>query len=456
MNYPKITVVTGNYNHADYLPQSLDSNLSQSYPNFDIIVVDDGSTDNSIEVVNSYIAKDPRVSLIRNETNCGLLHAVKVGTDAATGEFIVYRSADDVSFPGFFEKAARMLVNNPQAGFCCGNLAYSYDDLAIYQVKRSNYSSKPKYFSPNQLSEVLTPDNPMWSHTVMARTEIMRATPFSDVDLFWLWDYLWNTVIAFRHGICYVPEVFAGARFYPESSSFSNSQNPKVLRRILRDILRILRTSCRDVLPYFMKCRILNAFPIDFVETVFENKEFWDMDTLLLLQGPLVEWNIFKSTQEEKKGIQAVIKRTLESNKKWILEQIKASPPGGVVVYGAGSHTLKLLKSWNYMNLPAIDAILVSETPKTSSFCGLPVYPVGKIDPAKIGLVLISSMSFEEAIAKNCRRFLPKVPRLTFWNPDLGTRTKPSLLVCCPNQNGVAGSDSNPDLGNRPQLLEQV
>ncbi len=223
MNYPKISVVIPNYNHADYLPQSLDSNLSQSYPNFEIIVVDDGSTDNSVEVVNQYIAKDPRVSLIRNETNCGLVHATKVGTEAATGEFIVYRGADDVSFPGFFEKAAQMLVENPQAGFCCGDFAYSYDDLDTFQVENSNYSSSPQYFSPDQLSEVLTPENPMWSHTVMARTEIMRATPCFDVDLTWLWDYLWNTVIAFRHGICYVPEVFAGARFYPESTSFSNS-----------------------------------------------------------------------------------------------------------------------------------------------------------------------------------------------------------------------------------------
>ena len=427
MKYPKISVVIPNYNHANYIAQSIDSNLSQSYPNFEIIVVDDGSTDNSVEVVNSYIAKDTRVSLIRNKTNCGLVHATKVGTEAAAGEFIVYRGADDVSFPGFFEKAARMLVENPQAGFCCGNLAYSYDDLVTYQVQHSNYSSSPQYLSPDQLAEVLTPENPMCSHTVMARTDIIRRTPCFEVDLDWLWDYLWNNVIAFRYGICYVPEVFAGARYYTESTSFSNSQKPEIIRQRLRDILRILRTSCRDVLPYFMKCRILKTFPVDLIETVFEYKEFWDMDTLLLLQSPLAEWNKIKASQEENKGIQAVIRRTLEANKKWIMEQIKASPPGGVVVYGAGSHTRKLLESWYQMNLPVIDAILVSETPKTSSFCGLPVYPVEKIDPAKIGLVIISSKSFEDAIAKNCRRFLPKVPRLTFWNLQLGDAPLPSL-----------------------------
>ena len=67
---PKVTVVTPNYNHARYLPQRLDSILAQTYQDFELIILDNASTDNSREVIESY-AKDPRVKAIFNAKNNG-------------------------------------------------------------------------------------------------------------------------------------------------------------------------------------------------------------------------------------------------------------------------------------------------------------------------------------------------------------------------------------------------
>jgi glycosyltransferase involved in cell wall biosynthesis len=106
---PKVTVVTPNYNYARYLPQRLDSILAQTYQDFELIILDDASTDNSREVIESY-AKDPRIRTIYNGENSGsTFKQWNLGLKHARGRYIWFAEADDYAKPSLIETLAKML-----------------------------------------------------------------------------------------------------------------------------------------------------------------------------------------------------------------------------------------------------------------------------------------------------------------------------------------------------------
>ena len=101
---PKITVVVPVFNTEQYLPACLDSILSQSLPDFEIVAVDDASTDGSPRILAEYAAKDSRVRIIEHETNRGLLSVRVSGVQAAKGKYLLFLDSDDCFLPGFLKK----------------------------------------------------------------------------------------------------------------------------------------------------------------------------------------------------------------------------------------------------------------------------------------------------------------------------------------------------------------
>ena len=108
---PLVSVVMSVYNGEEYLPASLDSLLAQEGVDFEIVVVDDGSTDRSSEILENYARKDSRVRVVRQE-NAGLTKALARGCSEAKGDFIARQDADDISFPGRLAKLASVLLEN--------------------------------------------------------------------------------------------------------------------------------------------------------------------------------------------------------------------------------------------------------------------------------------------------------------------------------------------------------
>lgn len=92
---PLISVVMANYNNARYLEECFLSLLSQSYDNVEVIIVDDGSSDNSVAVIEKIAAADARVRLIQNEKNFGLVYSLHTAIDQCNGEFILRHDPDD-------------------------------------------------------------------------------------------------------------------------------------------------------------------------------------------------------------------------------------------------------------------------------------------------------------------------------------------------------------------------
>ena len=110
-----------NYNHACYLPSALDALLSQDRTADEIIVIDDGSTDDSKHVIAHYAAKFVSVRLLANEKNIGVIATLSRGLYEARGHYIYFGAADDFVMPGFFAAAIKMLGANSQAGLFFGD-----------------------------------------------------------------------------------------------------------------------------------------------------------------------------------------------------------------------------------------------------------------------------------------------------------------------------------------------
>ena len=98
---PAISVIIPVYNTAKYLKACLDSVLSQSFPDFEIVAVNDASTDDSPAVLADFAAKDARVRIVDHESNKGLLAARVSGIRAAQGKYLLFLDSDDVFLPGF-------------------------------------------------------------------------------------------------------------------------------------------------------------------------------------------------------------------------------------------------------------------------------------------------------------------------------------------------------------------
>lgn len=112
---PLITIIMPVYNAADYLPRSIESILNQTYKNFEFIIVDDASTDNSWKIIKSYAQQDKRIIPVKNRINLGVSLTSNIALSMAKGQFLARMDADDISFADRIEKQFKFLTRNPKA-----------------------------------------------------------------------------------------------------------------------------------------------------------------------------------------------------------------------------------------------------------------------------------------------------------------------------------------------------
>lgn len=129
---PKISVFIPNYNHAQYLAQSIESVLGQTYKNFELIIVDDGSTDNSLDIICHYKEADPRIRTRIFDCNTGAINAANIALEMCEGEFVFPRAADDyLTDMQFFEKAMDAMERHPEVAGVFGGAVVTKDDKTI-------------------------------------------------------------------------------------------------------------------------------------------------------------------------------------------------------------------------------------------------------------------------------------------------------------------------------------
>ena len=111
---PLVTVLMPVFNAGVYLEEAINSILKQTFTDFEFLIINDGSTDNSLEIIKSF--DDKRINLINNEANLKLIKCLNLGLQKSKGEFIVRMDADDISLPTRIEKQINFLISNPEYG----------------------------------------------------------------------------------------------------------------------------------------------------------------------------------------------------------------------------------------------------------------------------------------------------------------------------------------------------
>ena len=131
---PIVSVILPNYNHALFLSKRIDSILAQTYQNFELIILDDCSTDNSVEIIETYQAKFPeKITFIQNDTNSGSPFVQwNKGVAIAKGKYIWIAESDDFCTPDLLEKSLEILQNNPTVGLVYCNSARIDENEQIF------------------------------------------------------------------------------------------------------------------------------------------------------------------------------------------------------------------------------------------------------------------------------------------------------------------------------------
>ena len=264
MSKPTLSVVIPNYNHAHYIGKQLEAIIDQTFSPIEIIVVDDASTDNSVEVINQFVHQDSRIRLVCNEQNKGVNQSSNHGISLASGDYIYSCSADDMVLPGLFEKSMNLLMEYPNAELCCSHPAFFDDETGMIDKHEDWFrpSAHSCYFSPEVLIPILGP-NVLWiaGHTCIVKRETFFKAGQYLSELEWYSDWFIFHVIAFRTGICYVPEALAALRVLPSSYSALGSNNSYQEKAVVKQLISLLKSEqYRDVLPAFRDSKVLDTF----------------------------------------------------------------------------------------------------------------------------------------------------------------------------------------------------
>lgn len=208
MSKTKVSVVTAVYNGQEYLNIAIDSILQQTHKNLELVIIDDGSSDNSKEIVKAYA--DKRIRYIY-QANKGLAAALNRGIKEATGSYIARMDCDDISYPSRLADQIRYLEKNKSVMMVGTSFDLIDQDGRI--IDRSIHLDRPKDIELEFLVR-----NPFGHGTVMIRKEAFKKTGVYDTDQP-IEDYeLWWRIVQ-SYPMANIPKQLYGWRVNPDSMS---------------------------------------------------------------------------------------------------------------------------------------------------------------------------------------------------------------------------------------------
>lgn len=217
-----LSVILPNYNHGLLLPRASRALLAQERPPDEIIIVDDGSSDNSRTVIEELARSSPKFRILWNETNRGAIPTLNRGIEAATGRYVYLAAADDWIMPGFFKLALAALEANPSCGLFCGE-SLLVDGLTnrptgVRPPARPAHRAGP--ISARQTEALLKRiDNFILTNSCVFRRDCIVAAGNLDGTLGPFADGIMARKIALTHGFYYAPHIVACWAVYPASYS---------------------------------------------------------------------------------------------------------------------------------------------------------------------------------------------------------------------------------------------
>lgn len=226
------------YNAEKYVYEAVKSVLNQTFSDFEFIIIDDGSTDNSYKILEGF--KDSRIQLLRNKKNSRISVTLNQGLSIAKGKYLARMDADDISRPNRLQKQFDFLENNPQFEFCGTDIQWIGKQTRIEKRPRSYEAVK---------------DYSLWgtafSHpTFMIRRNIYQSMRYNE-DFAGVEDYLLFSDLLQKHKGCNLPEVLLDYRISGEQATFLLNEDGEIVSNPSQKELyyEVFRINLRRIYP---------------------------------------------------------------------------------------------------------------------------------------------------------------------------------------------------------------
>jgi glycosyltransferase involved in cell wall biosynthesis len=246
----KVSVIIPNYNHGKFLKQRIDTILCQTYQDFELIILDDCSTDESRSIIDEYVAKTPGTLSFYNNSNSGNpFKQWDFGVSKANGEFIWIAESDDFADPSFLEKTSSILIKNENVGlvYCnskvidlLNNTEYFISDL---KVKSFGKKWKDDYINSgkNEISECLFRQNTINNVSgVLFRKSKYVEAGYADQSMKYCGDWFLYIRILLNSDIAYIANPLNTYRLHAGSSLHQYYRKSSFLSEVLRVYLFII------------------------------------------------------------------------------------------------------------------------------------------------------------------------------------------------------------------------
>jgi glycosyltransferase involved in cell wall biosynthesis len=230
-----LSVILPNFNDGDLIARALNALLDQTPSASEIIVVDDGSTDDSVAVIEGLQRQHTSIRLIRNTTNQGIVASVKTALAVAAGEYLLFASSDDYVLPGLFAHALAGLSAAPSAAFFCSGVALVNANNRVIGIRPVTAPQRGRgYLSPADVRRVIRGTD-FWAlgTSTVYRRRLLADIGYFDARLGSLGDALANRLLAFQHGFYFDPAVLAAYNKDPMSFSGRSALSVDDSRRLL-------------------------------------------------------------------------------------------------------------------------------------------------------------------------------------------------------------------------------
>jgi glycosyltransferase involved in cell wall biosynthesis len=248
---PTISIVMRNYNHASELRRSLPAIVNQSRPADEVIIVNDGSTDDSLAVIGEFASLTTTLRLVRNEVRQGVVAAVNRGLREAICDYVILAAADEQIVPDMCEQMETALIAFPHSQLVVAKFTEWFPETGITRHGQDDECDfwfvrglQPIWVSPALLRDLL------WRRHVRlsVNSAMFKRTALFEVGLFdpaleWHSDWFAIYATAFRHGFTAVPRVLSWYRVARESYSSNAGSNSKGQRRVVRNLHEKLDTA---------------------------------------------------------------------------------------------------------------------------------------------------------------------------------------------------------------------
>jgi glycosyltransferase involved in cell wall biosynthesis len=230
---PKISVVLPNYNHARELGISLAAIAAQTRPADEIVIVDDGSTDDSLEVIAGFAARCLNLRLIKHEQRQGVVAAVNRGVREASCDYVILASADECILPECCEAFGNAMAEFPQARLAVSKFTEWFPQTGELRLGQDNEcdlwflgGDGAEWVSPQRFHELLARAHIRLSvNSAMFERELLLEMGTFDPKLRWHSDWFAIYATAFRHGFVAIPRTLSWFRMEEDSYSSKGAAN---------------------------------------------------------------------------------------------------------------------------------------------------------------------------------------------------------------------------------------